>query len=352
MSQKNKMRIGVLISVRSTSGEFSNAGNYLIYERGMDLLNAYLGHIFEFVYIERDYPFSNDFNGLIILGGPLITKKLHKQSKNIYESIQNKDIPVFCLGLGVSYGTYSLDDESIRFWKHLYTTSKLFSVRDEVTQELLKKYDINAELTGCPALFNLKNLEKNVDFVRESEINKIAVTVPYLSIRHFSSIKTLLLTSYFLFLLKIKFNQKELGVIFQHGYPNIATKFIRKLANMFGMDTHDLVGKNLDSTTLRKYDICIGARLHAHIYFLSLNKPSFLLDIDRRTEGFLKTIKTPSDMYTISGIQNLVNVLSDRIANNDFEEFDSANIDIAKLYIIMEKFLNDIILFYDRRSAL
>lgn len=355
MGQKNKIRIGVLISVRSTAGKFSNAGNFLIYERGKELLEAFLGHSFEFVYIERDYPFDNNFDGVIILGGPLITQKLHKQSKNIYESIQNRDIPVFCLGLGISYDTYSLDDDSICFWKHVYATSKLFSVRDKVTKDLLKKYGIKAELTGCPALLNLKSLKEDVAFVRKGEIKKIAVTIPYLSIGPFLSIrpfKSLLLTLYFLFILKIKFNKKELGLIFQHGYPNLVTKIMRKSANMLGIKTYDFVGKNLDSPELRKYDICIGPRLHSHIYFLSLNKPSFLLDIDRRTEGFLKTIKTPSDKYTISGIRNLVNMLSDRIAENNFEEFNSVHIEITKLYIVMKKFLDKVVLFYEKRSAL
>lgn len=347
MKQKNKIRIGVLISVRSASGKVSNAGNFLICERAKELLKSFFGDDFEFVYIERDNPFDDNFDGLIILGGPLITQKLHKQSKSIFKSIQNRNIPIFCLGLGVSYDTYSLDDESIRFWKHVYATSKLFSVRDKVTKNFLKKYGIEAELTGCPALFNLKNLKKNVAFAKKGTIKKIAVTIPSLPIASFSSIKNLLLTLYFLFILKKKFNKKmQFGVIFQHGCNQFTTKLVWKMASMFGMKTYDLIGKNLDSPQIRKYDICIGPRLHSHIFFLSLNKPSFLLDIDRRTEGFLKTIKTPNETYTFSGVKNLVNLLSNRIAENNFDEFKDVPNDISRLYIVMKFFLKKISLFY------
>ena len=255
----------------------------------------------------------------------------------------------------IKFQTYKAEKIASKYSPAYWDTTKE-STKSQY--DLLKKYGIKAELTGCPALLNLKSLKEDVAFVRKGEIKKIAVTIPYLSVgpflsrRPFLSVKSFLLTLYFLFILKIKFNKKELGLIFQHGYPNLVTKIMRRLASMFGMKTYDFVGKNLDSPELRKYDICIGPRLHSHIYFLSLNKPSFLLDIDRRTEGFLKTIKTPSDSYTFSGIKNLVNMLSDRIAENNFEKFNNVSIEITKLYIVMKKFLDKIILFYEKRSAL
>lgn len=350
-----KMRLGVL------HGAISNAGDFLIYERGKKLLEFFLEDDFNFTYIKRFKHIDGDFDGLIILGGPFFMPKIgHEyQTQNIIEYIKKRDIPVFCMGLGMtgakfkSENDYFLDNETILFWKYIYESSKLLSVRDKVAYNILNNYGIKAELTGCPALFNLEILEKDKVLAENEKINKIAVTIPYLSIgpflsiRPFSSVKSLLKTLYFLVILKSKFNKKELGLFFQHGYPNLATKIMQKLANMAGIKTYDVSGQSLDSfPELYEYDVHIGTRLHMHIHFLSLNKPSFLLDVDMRTEAVLKTIETPSDEFTISGIRNLVNILAERIAENDFDEFNNVPDEIRRFYVIMKSFLNRINLFY------
>lgn len=353
-----KIKIGVLHGSITNGG---NAGDLLIYERGEKLVETFFGDVFNFIYIERHKPFEGDFDGLIILGGPLISRKIHPQSKNIIKYIKNRNIPLFCVALGISgakfesENDYFLDNESILFWKYVYETSKLVSVRDKITYNVLNNYSIKAELTGCSALFNLEILEKNKVLAKNEKINKIAVTIPYLSIgpflsiRPFSSVKSLLLTLYFLFILKRKFNKKELGLVFQHGYPNLVTKIVQRLANISGIKTYDLSEKSWNSfTESYEYDVHIGTRLHPHIYFLSLNKPSFLLNVDMRTEAFLKTIETPSDKYTISGIKNLVNMLAERIAESNFDEFNNVPNEIRSFYVIMKNFLNKIDLFYSR----
>jgi polysaccharide pyruvyl transferase WcaK-like protein len=338
-------------------GASSNAGDFLIYERGKKLLENFFDDNFDFTYKLRSERIDGDFDGLIILGGPLISRKMHIQSKNIIDYLKKieKDIPIFCIGLGISGGkfdsdkNYFFDNESISFWKYAYGTSKLFSARDKITYNVLKNYDIKAELTGCPALFNLETLEKNNILTKNKRINKIAVTIPHLSLsfHRFFSIKSFLLTLYFLFTLKRKFNKKELGLFFQHGYNNLPNKIMQKLANTIGIKTYDISGKSLDSSKeLCEYEVHRGTRLHSHIYFLSSNKPSFLLNVDMRTEAFLKTIETQSDKYTISGIENLVDMLKERIARDNFYDFNNVFGNIRSFYAVMKNFLNKIVLFY------
>jgi len=201
-------------------------------------------------------------------------------------------------------------------------------------------------LTGCPALFNLesgKAFSKN----NVKKINKIIISIPDLTVKSYSSINPFLVTLNFLYILGKKFRGAELGIIFQHGY-SIPQQIIKKLANIRGMKTYDASRKSLDSIKeLCEYDVHIGTRLHSHIFFLSLNKPSFLFNVDMRTEAFLKTIGTPSDAYTISGIRNLINMLEEGIAENDFDDFHNVPHEIKRFYVVMENFLNKILLFYN-----
>ena len=243
-------KIGVLWSVLTTSGKKSNAGNYLICERGKKLLETYCEDVFKYNYIERTKPFNACYDGLIILGGPLISRKLHHQSKMIIESIKDKNTPIFCLGIGISgskFDTekeYFIDDESIHFWKYVYQSSKLFSVRDKITKDVLENYGIKTELTGCPALFNLKHLNENSVHKKKESIKKIAVSIPQFTIstsirRSLSIIRPFFITIYFLYALKKEFREKELGVVFQHGIDNLFTKLIQKYANWIGLKTYD-----------------------------------------------------------------------------------------------------------------
>ena len=141
---KQKIKIGVL------HGAIKNAGDFIIYERGKKLLEYLLDDNFDFTYKLRSEPIDGDFDGLIILGGPLIGRKLHPQSKNIIEYLQkrNRNIPIFCIGLGISgekfdaYGDYFLDPESFLFWKYVYNTSKLFSVT--IFETILNTFSFNS----------------------------------------------------------------------------------------------------------------------------------------------------------------------------------------------------------------
>jgi len=142
MNQKTKICV--------LHGAISNAGDFLIYERGKKLLKSFFGDTIDFTYKLRSKPINGNFDGLIILGGPLISRKIHPQVKNIIEYIKDKEIPCTCIGLGISgekfdsNKDYFLDYESICFWKYVYETSKLFSVRDKITQDVLKKYSIRS----------------------------------------------------------------------------------------------------------------------------------------------------------------------------------------------------------------
>ncbi len=145
-------------------GAIRNAGDYPIYKRGFKLIRKVLGNNVEYVEIKRWKPFNENLrlDAIIILGGPIVSRRIHQQAKNIFRYIQTyqPEISVIAIGVGVSgenfksITEYFLDSDSIRFWTRVGMNSGLLYVRDKVTKDILKEYGTKSYLTGCPALYS------------------------------------------------------------------------------------------------------------------------------------------------------------------------------------------------------
>lgn len=323
-----------------------NAGDFLIFKSGKKLLEQFLGEDFEFFYVPRFKKINeNNFDGIIILGGPIVNKELHPHARHIMKFIENKDVPIFCLGLGISgkkfgsYENYFKDMRSINFWQRVYESSKLFSVRDVETYKVLKNYKINAELTGCPALA----VDRSQKTLTPKDINKILISIPNLRL---FMIKDFLLTFYLLRNLRKKFNEKEIGIVFQHGYSTFPLYMIKCMATLFGVKVYDTSHKSMEEVKeLSSYNVHLGTRLHLHIYFLTMKKPSILLSVDMRTRAFLNTIDTINDNFSFSGVRKMANFLK-KNEENIFDYFSEAFKKIEQFNSVMKNFLNKIKLFY------
>jgi hypothetical protein len=345
---KRPIVIGVL------HGAISNAGDFLIFERGKRLLETYLVGKYNFAYLRRNEKIRGHYDALIVLGGPIITPCMHPQANTIGEYIQDKNIPVICLGIGINsrkseiYGNFFKDTISIDFWKRVSNSSGLFSVRDKATFEALNYYRIAPTLTGCPALFDLDYIEKGIDTIRKERVQNVLVTFPYIPDRLIRRLlrrrdNGLFLTLYLVVLLKLNIGDKEISLVAQHGWNTRAMRTIRFVSKLIGIRTVDMSGKRIDSLPeVTDADIHIGTRLHSHIFFLSRGKPSFLFNVDSRTDGFLKMIGTPSDEFTPSGVKRLVRQFQEMVDGGDYSAFDYVPEKIRELHQVMQDFINRI----------
>lgn len=309
-------------------GAINNSGDFLIYNRGLKLLSELLDcQNVDIVSVERWKPFGDTYDVLVILGGPIISKNLNNQVKNIDSYLNKRNIPVICIGIGISGDqsenceNFSLNCESMFFWKKIYDSSNLFSVRDLRTQMILKQYQINAKLTGCPAFFDLNFIDqknrKHILSAPSSNIKRIAVTVPNLGIKSISNLtKSLFFLFYLYWKLRDSNYKYDVVVVFQHSIHSVFNKKLARFSNILGFEVLDASKRSLDEIELLKNsDIHIGTRLHANIFFLSVGKPSYLFDIDCRTAGFLSTVLTPSSKFTIIGIKTLLDILFSDLKN-------------------------------------
>lgn len=350
----NKKKVGVL------HGAISNSGDFLIRKRGMELLEKFIDpEKISLIQIERWKEFDDDYDALIILGGPLITRRLHKQARNIKKFLETHKVPVICFGLGIQgapfdkFDDFFIGEESVEFWKGAFESSKLFSVRDKDTHLMLKEYGIQSMLTGCPAFYHLDHMEQMAvekksgkNEKNNHELNDIIVTIPYLDSK---SKKNFILTLFLIFYLKFKIKSKKLSknvtVISQHAIESKKSRAFVKIVKSLGFKIQDASNKSLDEIQIiRDSDIHLGTRLHANIYSLSTGRPSFLLNIDNRTNSFLNTINTPSGKFSLGGIKNLVNRCLNDIDNSEKIKAQSESVEKEFLgyYTDMQVFMTDL----------
>ena len=298
------------------SGAFKNGGDYFITLRGKEILEKYIPE-FEFEILLRDDNLNlKNFDGAIILGGPIVSEKLHKQSKSIIKELIIYKIPVFSLGIGIngkgsSIKNFKFDKESIKFWKNVYKKTSLVSVRDKYTQTTFKKIGVKAFLTGCPTLSVSKKNKAN---------ENILINIPNLKLFFLTRFKEFISTIYLLHKInKIK-PKGDIGTIFPHGISSIGDKIMKSYIKILGFEVYDYSKKSFDEGNIDKFYINVGPRLHTHIYYLTYEKPSYLLNLDLRTYAFSETITSfPRYNFNFSGINKLTKKLKKDIKKDDFK---------------------------------
>ena len=351
-------KIGVL------HGAILNGGDYLICKRGTRLLDEYLDSKFELVHIKRWESFEGDFDALIILGGPIVARAMQRQPINIREYLINKEMPVIALGIGISGEDYDslsdyFTDESLEFWKKIYDVSNLISVRDKITDEVFNHVNIGSRLTGCPALFDLDNIDKmdklSDNAVREKK--KISFTIPNIflstspqsilfNVVHF---KNFLLSLFFITYMKITFKlgkiDAEYVLVMQHGF-NTLIRLVSFYCKILGIRSVDASKRSLDDVEeIKSSNMHIGSRLHAHILFLSSRRPSYLFNVDNRTKAFLDTLDNDYNVnFSFMGIIKLVKLASKELKDSEKinTRFMKSNKKISEYFKEMHSFLTDL----------
>ena len=150
----------------------------------------------------------------------------------------------------------------------------------------------NISLNGCPAWYDLDYIGSSIR--KPKKIDKILFTTPA-NLIHFKQAHKIIEK------LRQSFPTSKILVAFHSGIKaSLRDKFgkfrsnlnldLEKCAKNLHCDTLD-ASKDID--VLKSYnsiDMHIGYRVHAHIYFLSQRKPSFLISEDSRGSGVLETL--------------------------------------------------------------
>ena len=368
------------------TGAKKNVGDFLITYRALELLKDQASEykICVLPYWEKveDINFINKSEGVVILGGPGYQEEMIPKVYNILDDLDRFTVPVYILGGGwygkpgdkITEKLYKFNKETKKLLTQINNSHAGLSVRDFQTKRVLENNGFNnVVMTGCPVWYDLNFIGKQ--FEKPEKIKNIILT-PAQHPRYNEQSKELI--KY----IREKYNDANILVSFHRGIGNIDrftgendaknTKDLADYSIKLGCEVIDVSYDEKKLDVYLDYDLHIGYRVHAHIYFLSKRKPSILLHEDGRGNGVTESMKSPGinaykitksselfkfapksrysnklrSKYGIKVNDNMINELNhllNEIEKNEYNIFEQAVKQIDATYPEMKKFISNIV---------
>ncbi len=284
----------------------SNIGDYLILERAKNLVatlkpksHIQVGHIATPLYDQITAEQLKHLDAVIITGGPGIRSNIYPDVYPVHPDILRHDIPVVFLGIGAKYypGEFylarqvRLSPQSKEFLQKINRSGFAIGVRDIHSVRVLQLNGIqDISMNGCPAWYAINEFPQQ--HVQPKQINRILFTTPATPF-HYKLAASILKS------LRVTFPAATILVSFHHGiqlgekgeeHLTQLNQQLYRFVTKLGCETFDA---SYDLKKIQVYDtmdIHVGFRVHAHIYFLSYARPSFLISEDSRGDGVVKSL--------------------------------------------------------------
>jgi len=318
-----------------------NAGDYIINRRTAELLKKYTPMKKCKAYkgwkkIHNVAHLNKHFDGICICGGPALYPYFH--SPKIYplvDDIRQIKIPIYVIGVGLGVyfnkiNGYAFTRKSLNTLKYISKYAPI-SVRDEYAYTVLKRNNIPVVFTGCPVLHYMD--EKPT---YRKTVKKIAFT-PLTNIQNVNRNILIKQNNMLIHEIMRTFPDAKVTVVEHRGAET----------KVKGGHAHiNISGNSLKIKVYKDYDMHIGFRLHGHLYFLSMHKPSYLITFDIRMKGMSASMKTDkSDRYYKHIMKGndmkvwLSNIVSQ--SKNGFLQFNDVYKNIEERKKVMIEFLKE-----------
>jgi polysaccharide pyruvyl transferase len=290
------------------SGAKKNIGDFLISDRVTKLVEHVTGEVVERVPnwepLDDKLDILERAKAIVVAGGPGYRPDMYGGVYPLMRTAEalaalGKQVTFFGLGWKGDPG----DDFDLRHYRFNDRTMHLidtlgplgrYSARDDLSQRVLEANHVpGATMTGCPAWYDLRSLGR--PFEPPAGIDRIVFTPPEQPMFHRQSRN--LLSALF-----GAYPEAEIVCAFHRGIqpddhttPEMAARLIdyADYAGSLGVDVRD-VSYDLDRIAFyREFDLHVGYRLHAHLFFLSDRTPSIILEEDGRGRGAAEALGTP-----------------------------------------------------------
>lgn len=316
------------------TGAKKNIGDFLITDRCEKLLKS-LKPDLELVKLPHWEAFDdkleliNNSLAVVIFGGPGYQINMYPGVYKLVKNIDDIKVPIIPLGLGwkgvpgdfITTKEYVFSKKSLSLLHKINESLDTLSCRDYYTAEALRNNGIKPLMTGCPVWYNLDYIGKKMQLPKT--IKKLVYTPAQMPEFKEQSVQVMTM-------LKEMFPEAEIFCSFHRGigtkdkytpdWDVETTRYLSDRAKIYGLIPVDT---SFDLKRIDFYHDCdfhVGYRVHAHINFLSMRKPSLLIHEDGRGRGV-------SEALNIVGVDGFVR-------NREESIFDS----IPKIRAITKKF--------------
>ncbi|MBN2186829.1 MAG: polysaccharide pyruvyl transferase family protein [Dehalococcoidia bacterium] len=308
------------------TGAKKNVGDFLIAERGKRLLKTYstAEEFLEFPRwesLDEKLDEVNRTKAVILVGGPGYERDFYPDIFPLARHIDDIKIPIIPFGLGWDGSRmwhsdkFSFSKSSRFLLERIHGSCVVTSCRDNATQKILNRHGFNnVIMTGCPAWYDLESIGKK--FEQPKDIHRVAISMTPTSAFLEQNVQLL---EELRELLKPLYPGVELFATFHRGIvedrftPKGEAKNLRYLAKCAEELAYRVVDASYNISNIEFYRTCdfhVGFRVHAHVFFLSVRKPTFLLQVDGRGLALSQTLGL-SDVPLISkaGVSSGLNYL-------------------------------------------
>ena len=276
------------------TGAYRNAGDHLIGDRARALLRKHVdGEIINIArrdINESHYEIFNKARAVILCGGPAYQPLIYPKVFPIeLDRITSKVVPMglgFKAKLGQSPADFKFTEAAEHFVREVHKQVKVSSVRDGLTLEMLNGLGLNnVSMTGCPAWYDLEHLTDEYQF--KADAKHITFSLPA---------KPQPDTFKILAGLTKMFPKAQKTIAMHHGFRPAKTAhgnaMLRWHMRVFAFATARgwqvaPIADGLDKfkALYDHTDLHVGYRVHAHIYSLSQQSASLLINEDTRGVG-------------------------------------------------------------------
>lgn len=365
------------------TGAKKNLGDFLIVHKCKELLTNHTGSN-DFLELKRWEPLEpnlekiNKTKAVIICGGPGYASHFYPNIFPLTKKLTDIKVPIIPFGLGwcgqpMNYPErFRFTGKSLKALRFIHDSCSMSSCRDVITKNILNRYGFkNVIMTGCPVWYDLQSLGKG--FTPPSLVCKVALSFAQNPIYYQLNIKLLKGIANLYSQCKQKV---ELIAVFHRGIQQDKhtnqqdASYLQKLIKFcenYGYRVLDASYDVSKGDIYKECDVHIGFRVHAHLYCLSMRKPSFLLWEDGRGKGASESLGTrdfsavqkwyPFHLHKLitellfqfrvhnplvinsKSIDNIINYLNEQ-QNNSFSAFKDIGKIIDNHFKIMQSFLS------------
>ncbi|HEX2679212.1 MAG TPA: polysaccharide pyruvyl transferase family protein [Polyangiales bacterium] len=277
----------------------ANVGDDLIHARARRIVSD-VAPAAEVVVAKAHEPLARSLNdaqmrhlkAIIVPGGPGARANLDATYPFLPEAV-SRGIPVYFLGVGSRYFPGTLEaaehalDATSRARLLTLARNAPIGVRDYHSVRVLQSQGVPVQLNGCPAWYSLRHLDQRPPLPKS--FARVVFTTP-------GDLRFLEQSLAVMRHLRSLLPSAQVIVGFHHGIEVSDVKMAQANARIVEQARQlrfECLDVSCSHEKLAAYDDCdlhLGYRVHAHIYFSSLRKPTMLLAEDSRGSGVLHAL--------------------------------------------------------------